>query len=616
MIVKMQKLYAAVRVADKNRLLDSLRRQGVVHLEPVDPAAAVPGERTVTAIQRLQRAEQVLSSVTAVGEVPDVAPAVAADRALELFAKSAEGRTRLAALHRQVEQLAMWGDVRLETLESLRTEGVLVRFFKADAEDASKIPGECVEVVARMGKQVLVAVVDRGESEIQFDESLSSVRPVELPQRDRPAVLAEAKKIHEQLKSDGEEFARLAHHVPAIIAERRNREGEAAYIVADRGGLAGEALFAVQGWVPADAADELSANLRADGISAALQFLAPRDEDNPPTLLRYPRWARPMEGMFKILGTSPGYREFDVSGLFMIALPIFTAMLIADAGYGLLFLVPSIFFYKLMCRKAGKPLTQFITVIGVVSVIWGLITCTFFGVGAVQLTRAGGVWNDIYSVLKKVQLIGFVQETPADTMTSVRLTITRIAFLMGTIHMSIAQLWRSLRYWPNLKALSHVGWAVFLWGMLLVVNSLVLRDPLHPATAYLLIAGGAMAILFACPNRNIAKMVGLGFASFPLAGLSTLSDTISYIRLMAVGLASGILATTFNTLGATLAESATWFAGGAVILLGHALNVGLAIIAFFAHGVRLNMLEFSNNLGMAWNGHSYAPFSAQQLQEN
>ena len=613
MIVGMEKVFLAVRAAEKDRLLDSLRRLGVVHLRAVDPGKATPEERTVSAAQRLRRAEQVLASVAPFGEAPDLEPLAAGDRVLEIFSKAAEGRNRLSSLHREAKQLAPWGDVRLSTLQSLHDTGLVVRFFTAAAQDVAQIPGECVEVVGTVGKRQLVAAVYRGDEEPELPES---VEQLELPSRDRPTVLAEAKAIDQQMEAGAEELSRLANCTEAILTERQRLEEQARYSVADRGGLTGEALFAVQGWVPAESAPQMLASLKADGIDAGVDFVEPAEDEEPPTLVRYPRWARPMQGLFQILGTTPGYREFDVSGTFMIALPIFAAMLIADGGYGLLFLVPTLLLYKKMCRAAGKPLTQLIMIIGAVSLIWGLITCTFFGVGGYQMKGAGGIWAGLYAMLSKVQLIGSPLGTAAETLTSVRLAVTRIAFIMGAIHMSFAQLWRALGYWPNLKALSHVGWAIFLWGMLLVVNHLVLSDPVNPVLlGSLLGVGGAMAIVFASPNRNPAKMLGYGLASFPLSALGTLSDTISYIRLMAVGLASGILAATFNTLGTMLAESATWFAGGAVILVGHALNVGLAIIALFAHGVRLNMLEFSNNLGMAWSGYKYEPFSAKQVQE-
>jgi len=121
---------------------------------------------------------------------------------------------------------------------------------------------------------------------------------------------------------------------------------------------------------------------------------------------------------------------------------------------------------------------------------------------------------------------------------------------------------------------------------------------------YLLLAGGALAILFASPSRNIPKMVGLGMAKFPLAAIGTFSDIMSYVRLMAVGLASSVLAGSFNELATT---------AGAVLMVpilifGHGLSIGLCMIALFAHGVRLNVLEFSNNFGMEWAGYPYSPF--------
>jgi V/A-type H+-transporting ATPase subunit I len=90
---------------------------------------------------------------------------------------------------------------------------------------------------------------------------------------------------------------------------------------------------------------------------------------------------------------------------------------------------------------------------------------------------------------------------------------------------------------------------------------------------------------------------------------------MSYIRLMAVGLASYHIAAAFNELGASLADTATWFAAAPVIVFGHSLNIGLAIIAIFAHGVRLNMLEFSNNSGVQWAGYPYNAFGQSEVKE-
>jgi V/A-type H+-transporting ATPase subunit I len=141
-----------------------------------------------------------------------------------------------------------------------------------------------------------------------------------------------------------------------------------------------------------------------------------------------------------------------------------------------------------------------------------------------------------------------------------------------------------------------------------VVSMFVLQGPMNWQTPwpYLLIIGAVLAIGFASPSRNPAKMLGMGLAQFPLSMLSAFSDVISYVRLMAVGVASSVLAVSFNEMAF---EAGFWPITILVLVLGHGLNVGLALIAMFAHGVRLNMLEFGNNLGMEWIGYPYRPFA-------
>lgn len=286
-----------------------------------------------------------------------------------------------------------------------------------------------------------------------------------------------------------------------------------------------------------------------------------------------------------MLGTTPGYREFDVSVPFMIALPLFTAILISDGGYGLLlFLVPALA-YKKLAKTLGEQFTQLLMVVGAVSTAWGIITNTFFGVAL-----------PFYQPLISV---GLAEES--------RLFMMRLSFTIGAIHLSLAQFWQGVRFWPNLQALAKFGWGLFIWGMYGVVNFFVLRGPFNWETPwpYLLITGGSLAIVFAHPSPNVLKMLLYGLAGFPLSMLSAFSDVISYVRLMAVGLASSVLASSFNQMAMDIGSLPLMMV---ILLFGHGLNLGLCLIAMFAHGVRLNMLEFSNNLGMQWVGYPYRPF--------
>jgi len=90
---------------------------------------------------------------------------------------------------------------------------------------------------------------------------------------------------------------------------------------------------------------------------------------------------------------------------------------------------------------------------------------------------------------------------------------------------------------------------------------------------------------------------------------------MSYVRLMAVGIATYYIATAFNLLSWQLAQAATWLAAVPVLLFGHGLNIALALLAVLVHGVRLNMLEFSSNAGVQWSGYPYEPFSKMRFQE-
>jgi V/A-type H+-transporting ATPase subunit I len=587
MIVPMQKLHIVARARDRDRLLEALRELGLLHLTPVDPGRAFPDEETTRRLQAVERAAQVLASVAPKGAPPELAADEAAHEVLEIQRRAAEGRNRLAALYHQLEEIAVWGNVTLEDIEQLRQAGVEVRFYAVPLREVDSIQADCAEVMADMpGRDVFVAVASRSGSVVLPEEASE----VPLPPRDAPSIRAEAAQIDDALHRDVDRLHELAGLAPQIRKELTKLQEEADYAVAQRGGLADEDLFALQGWLPDEAVSTLSEQLAARDLAAAVEVLQPEPDEQPPTLVRPPAWARPIEGMFKMLGTVPGYREFDVSVPFLIALPIFTAVLISDAGYGALLLVALAAGYPRISKSLGAPFTQLLMLVGAVSIVWGVLVSAFFGF-------------TLYPPLILIDL----SDASRDFM-------MRLSFTVGAIHLSAAQLWNAVRAFPDLRFLNKVGWAVFIWGMYGVVGMFVLKGPFGWGTPwpYALILGATLAILFASPSRNLAKMIGIGLAQFPLSMLSAFSDVISYVRLMAVGLASSVLAVSFNDMALSVDS---WLLAAVILVFGHSLNMGLAMIAMFAHGVRLNMLEFSNNLGMQWSGYPYRPFTQRIIQE-
>ena len=609
MIARMLKAYVVARAADREALLAALAELGVVHLTPVDPARAVPDEHAVAAAGAARRALQILGAVEPTGSRLGLSAAEAVDEIIGIQRRSAEMSHRLSALHHEVEQVSLWGDVRLEQFEQLRQSGIDVQFFSVPRADVDAAEAEVVQPLTELpGKQMLVAVINRS-GELQLPDTAT---PVPLPKRDRPTVRAEAAEIDASLKADAERLCRLAHLKDNIRKHASAMEEQLTFSLARKGALAGENLFAVQGWVPKRQAEALPNGLTAIGLDVAVTTAEPTEDDEPPTLVEYPKWARPIQGLFSILGTLPGYREMDLSPFFMIALPLFAAMLIGDAGYGLLFVLVPALTYRKAVAAAGKPGVHLLIVMGIATMIWGVLTGAFFGVTPQNLINTGGACARIGNVLHACQVIrGDAQEQAY--------IIMKISFVIAAVHLSLAQLRQAIDVAPRLEMLSKVGWAIFLWGIFLVIwylffQSQAGRRP-HWLTMHLLVGGAAMAIIFASPDRNPLKMVGKGLAQFPLTALSAFSDSISYIRLMGVGLASTIIGQTFNQLGANVADAATWFAGAFVVLFGHGLNIAMCMIAILAHGVRLNMLEFSSNAGVQWAGYAYEPFAVSHQKE-
>ncbi len=587
MIVPMMKVYLAARGCDRDELLRAVRELGVVHLTPVDPARVPEDSATAEHIQALKRAQQVLYGIEPGGETPALEAVEAAHEVLAIERRIVEDENRLALLHHELEQLDLWGNLRLEQIDSLRRAGVDVRVYLIHSRDLADVRADCVAEIGEMSNgRIAVAVAGRGASwELPAD-----AQPLPWPARDAPTLRTEAAGFDTAIKAGHRRHAELARLVPQMRAAALRLESEAQFSQARRGGLASGDLFAVQGWIPAELTSQFSQGLAETGLPTAVRQMPPADDEAPPTLIRTPAWARPIEGLFRILGTVAGYREFDVSVPFLLTLPIFTAILIGDAGYGLTLLLGLTLGYRRAATLLGPQFTRLMIVISAATMVWGGLTASFFGFA-------------FYSPL-----------IPVDLSEHSRTFLMRMCFWMAAIHLSLAQLWPAVRLFPNLQFLNRVGWAVFIWGMLGVVQMFVLKTSLGWDTPwpYLLIVGAVLAILFAAPGRNIIKMLVIGLANFPLSMLSAFSDVISYVRLMAVGLASGVLGQSFNAMAADLGF---WPLMALVFLFGHSLNIGLGMIAMFAHGVRLNMLEFCNNLGMQWTGYQYDPFAQRMTQE-
>ncbi len=224
MIVPMGKVYLVARLADRQCLLDTLRDFGMVHLVPVDPELATPDEATSRQVDAVKAVLQVFAGVVPRGAEPDLSPAEAAREVLDIQRRVAEGRNHLATLYHQLEQIAIWDDLRLEQIEQLRQAGIDVRFYAMRCGGSEQVQAECVAEVAELPDQRVVVAVANRTGEIRVPDD---AEPMRLPARDAATIRAEAKSIDQSLHRNIERLHELAYLAPALKSELLRLEQQA-----------------------------------------------------------------------------------------------------------------------------------------------------------------------------------------------------------------------------------------------------------------------------------------------------------------------------------------------------------------------------------------------------
>ncbi|HSW45360.1 MAG TPA: hypothetical protein VLM89_07300, partial [Phycisphaerae bacterium] len=232
MIVPMAKVFVACRSRDRRKLLDALGEMGVIHLKPVDPERAAPDEKSLADIRDIERAVQILAGIQPAEPVADLPAIEAAREVLALQQRAAERQNRLVALDFQLRQIAVWGDVRLEQFEQLRSAGIDVKFYSVPIRDLGQVDAELVQPLAPLpGKRMLIGVVDRQDT-ARLPESAEQSP---LPQRDAPSLRTEAAELDAQGKQDVRRLTQLAHLTDEMEKAARLLRRKVQYDVALRG---------------------------------------------------------------------------------------------------------------------------------------------------------------------------------------------------------------------------------------------------------------------------------------------------------------------------------------------------------------------------------------------
>lgn len=328
----------------------------------------------------------------------------------------------------------------------------------------------------------------------------------------------------------------------------------------------------------------------------------PSIDDNIPTKLKNNWLVRIIKPVFTLLGTIPGYREYDVSTFFLLFFTLFCAMIIGDAGYGAIFFIGAVILH-IKTRKGGE-LVRLLYVLSITTIVWGAITGTWFG--------SEKIVNIPFFRQFVIQEISSFPELFNMTTKDVSEMVMYICFILGIVQLSLACIINFIRQLPRLKAVAQIGWLGLLIGLYTLVLNLVLGKPFPVWGMYSIIGGLAFIIIFGEQQKSKNFFSGLlkGFAGLFttfLDSISAFSNIISYIRLFAVGMSSVAIASSFNSMASGFSGGIAIVGALVILLIGHGLNIVMGLLSVIVHGVRLNMLEFSGQLGMEWSGIAYDP---------
>ncbi len=593
MIVPMKKVTLLALGTEQDEALTALRGLGVMQVETIRSTASENAQQLAEELSEATRVTGELEKLLREngGATPQGKPrsgAEALEEAADLLGKRDRFAGELENIRQRQKALAVWGEFNRDTLTALEEKGIHVHLCcgnEKQYEAATALDEvECRSISEDSGRLFFVVTTLR-------DLEPDILPEIRLGAEDNPPELRRrAGELELKLKAVGEELNALLASLPAAQRRVQTLESELEYARVHDSLAEHGAVVSLSGFVPEPEIEKLRAAAREHGWGLLITDPAPGDA--VPTLLRESKFSRVISPLFQFLGISPGYDEIDVSGGVLVFFTIFYAMIIGDAGYGLVFLLGTLLAkWKFRNNRAAALPLRLMTVLSIAAIVWGVLTNNYFGTAP----------------LPQLSLRFFTQPDVKDA------NVQAFCFALAVAQLSLGRIWRAIHD-GNLRSVGrNLGWMLILWGNFFLTLRLIVWPGEFPTYMYWLYGAGLVLVICCDINwKNVADIF-----QFPFNIIGSFVDVLSYIRLFAVGMAGYYIAASFNGMGVSIWKASPYFLlfGVLVILFGHLLNLGLCALSVLVHGVRLNTLEFSNHVGLSWSGSNFKPFTNHKKSE-
>lgn len=635
MIVPMKKVSLIIRENKKNETLKKLRKLGIIHIEITEGS----GERLTSLQEQIALFE---STIFTIGkrknieqkDVSDTEILSIATKVRDLDNEKKQCQAEKIVLNSELERLKNWDNIDPRSLNYLESKGYEISFYE--------MPKTEYEMLTKSIKTVLL---DATKSTVRFmllkyhlqndEKTISTLDTYRLtiPQISTDEMKQRVSGLSTRIDEIDEAIASNACYIDSIRRAIKNTEKEVLFETYATGitdeNLLPESKESISvsyftGYIEEENLDKLKE--AATSNSWGLLVEDPTEKDNAPTKLKNNKFVSLVYPLTDFLGTVPGYFEYDISGWFLAFILIFFGIIFGDGGYGLLICalaaIPII--KSLITKNQIPPMFLLVGLFGLSTVLWGTLTCTWFGLSPEQLPN----WLKSCSISLISNVYAdriwypFWMNGSAGLTTAQNLQI--FCFSLALIQLTVAHTKGAIRNKSSIKMLGDIGSILQLLGIFYLVLNLVVNAevfsigliiggiPVGTVSISLIVIGFVLSFVFSNYEGNIIKSILsslTNIVSVLLGVVNVFSDIVSYIRLWAVGLAGAAISATVNELAGPLLGHFMFMIIAIVLLVfGHGLNMILNILSVIVHGIRLNTLEFSSHLDMSWSGHKFEPF--------
>ena len=601
MIVKMSKYAFMVYHREYDAFLTTLRELGVVHVKETNSvldnaelqALLAERKQVSTAIRYCKNLNSQTKEVT-------VAPARGLTKAegLKLVGKLEEMQEKQAqlqaakvSLEKDIAYMDIWGEFSYANIRRLKKAGFDVTFFSCPTS----------KYEPKWGEEYNAFLVNNFQSVTYFVTVTKTGTPIDID-AERPKMpdrglaklhlameqlLDNIKVLNNQLK----EYAAEQYNTLVELEKNIQNEFNLSNTLVQTDREAGDKLMLLEGFVPTEEAPAMEVALEKEGYY--FQELDIQDGDRVPIKLKNNKFNRLYEPITKMFSL-PNYTEFDPTPLFAPFFMLFFGLCFGDGGYGLLVLLACSFF-KRKVNPDFKPYLTLFQYLGLAAIIVGTCTGSFFGIALADVPALSKVKDYFVS---------------SDNLMTFSIVIGLVQIIFGkTVAAFKMKAQKGVKY-----SIAPFAWVFVITALALAFGlpMLNLQLPETVKTVFIGIAviGLVVAYLYNSPGKNIFLNFGTGLWNTYNMASGLLGDTLSYIRLFAIGLTGAILGGVFNQLAVDMTEGMNIVLRAVcmllILLVGHAINIGLCTISSLVHPLRLIFVEYYKNAEFEGGGFKKA----------